>query len=490
LANFQNTKFSQTVLRFKGKLRRFISSSWFNLPIAALILVSVVLVFAEFFIPAGQERDEVILFSNFITYIFIVELVLRYWVAPIKRIFFANFWVDILSVLPVLRIFRAFRLLRLLRLFRLARAVTILLKDAGWLSARLERGLGHFTLLLMTSLILVFCATLALLTFGSRNADGVISWDIFLDKAWYAAFLFVNGEFIGDFPTDMASRFVLLLTSVSGLVVFAVLVGTISASMTAYFKTKMDTKDLRIKDLRDHLIICGWDSTGRVILSELERVRETWDRGVIVVAQTESDIADEAGLRDTRRLFHVKEDFTKMSVLSSIGLEKARTAIVLADKGNNLSEQDRDARTVLAALTIEKLNPKIFTCAELLDEQNATHLKIAGVEEIISRTSITAGLFASTAINSGVTAVIRDILTHKEGSYFKKIPVPDNLAGKTFIEAFNFFKLNHEATIIALEKPGLGHKYEQQVNPDSKLILKSSDKLVLILKIGSNLSEF
>ncbi|MCB0336066.1 MAG: NAD-binding protein, partial [Bdellovibrionales bacterium] len=265
-------------------------------------------------------------------------------------------------------------------------------------------------------------------------------------------------------------------------------VGTVSASMTTYFSTRMDSKDLLISDLKGHVILCGWDRMGSVILQELESVPELWRNGVVVVAHIASDERIEDHVKNSRRLFHINDDFTKIEVLESANAQFAKTAIVLADKGENLRDQDRDARTVLAALTLEKLNPKIFTCAELLDDRNSEHLKIAGVEEIISRTNLTAGLFASTAINTGIASVVNDLLTHQHGNYMKKLPTPKEFVGKPYVEAMSYFKQRFDATIIAIErKIDSMPRIEQIVNPCADEEIRQDDQLVLIFKQNSKI---
>jgi voltage-gated potassium channel len=265
------------------------------------------------------------------------------------------------------------------------------------------------------------------------------------------------------------------------------MVGTISASMTAYFKARIDVKDLSISDLKDHTIVCGWDRMGGMILSELESSQDIWNNGVVVVAETDDNILENIGVKNPRRLFHICEDFTKMDVLEAVGAKRARAAVVLADKGDNLKDQDRDARTVLAALTLEKLNPDIFTCAELLDEVNATHLRIAGVEEIISRTSLTAGLFASTLVNRGISSLIADVLSHKEGTYLKKVRLPDEYQGKTYIEVFNTFKHVYDTTILAVDWVEESGKSERHINPPHERKMDKEDILVVMTNVGSKL---
>ncbi len=475
--------------RRRERIHQLVNSPLFNAPIALLIFLSIVLIFLEFFVSPSDRLDRIIYWSDIITWIFVGELSLRFYAAPIKRVFFGNYWIDILSVLPVLRIFRAFRILRLLRLFHMTRVIVIILKDWGWLSNRVEQNFGNFAGLFAASLLIVLCATLASLSVGSDDFAPSITIHAFIERAWETTFLFTSGELIGEIPANNAGKIVYLLITIAGLVVFAVLVGVVSASMATYLRTKMDAKDLSLGDLKNHLIICGWDSMGGTILHELELVTDVWRRGVVVIAETDRNIIAEGEIKNSRRLFHIKDDFTKPTVLEKAGAAVAKTAIVLADSSHSMLDQDRDARTVLASLTLEKINPKIFTCAELLNERNAVHLEIAGVEEIISRSAITAGLFAATAANSGVTPVVRDVLTHREGSYFKKIPVPEDFVDKEFIEAFHYLKKMYDITVLAVEnKNDKGHLV-QHINPAATHLLSTDDQLIIILKRDSEMCE-
>lgn len=467
--------------RRKERLHAFLQSAVFNIPISLLILASVTLIFCEFLVSPSDLRDKLITINDIITLIFVVELSIRYYAAPNKRIYFSNYWIDILSVLPILRFFRSFRILRLLRLLRLSRAILIMMRHGGWLSTKFERYLGSYGFLLIISIFMVVGGTLAMLHFEIQAAEPTISGNEFLDRIFETSFLFVSGEMVGDAPATTSGRLISILISVAGLSVFAVFVGTVSATMTNFLRNRMETKDLHVEDLQEHIIICGWDRVGARILSELEAVPEIWRKGVVVVADCDAHISKEAGIKNASRLFHVKDDYTKFETLEKVGTARARRALVLADSSNkNLSDQDRDARTVLAALTLEKINPKIFTCAELLNKQNAAHLKIAGVEEIISRADLTAGLFAATAVNDGVTAVISQILTHHEGAYLRKITVPKEYFGKTYGSLLYDFKNEFDSTIIALEIAQ--EKFaEPHVNPTSSTLLSDGDRVVVLI---------
>lgn len=467
--------------RRKERLHAFLQSGYFNVPIGLLIFLSVFLIFCEFLVPPSDLRDSLITTNDIITWIFVVELGLRYYAAPNKRIYFSNFWVDILSVLPILRFFRTLRILRLLRLLRLSRAILIMLRHGGCLSSRVERYFGSFGFLALLSIVLIIGGTLATLNFEVPPQHPSVSGSEFIERVWQTSFLFVSGEIVGAMPQTTSGRLVSILISVAGLSVFAVFVGTVSATMSNFLRNRMETKDLHLNDLQEHIIICGWDRVGARILSELEAVPEIWRKGIVVVANTDSNIVTESRVKNASRLFHVRDDFTKFEVLEQVGAKRAKRALVLADAGNpSLTDQDRDARTVLAALTLEKLNPKIFTCAELLNHKNAAHLKIAGVEEIISRSDLTAGLFASTAVNDGVTSVISQILTHHEGAYLRKLTVPGEYVEKTYADLLEGFKREYDSTVIALECAEEKWR-EAHVNPPASTILRSKDRVVVLI---------
>ncbi len=482
--------YATRVSKVKRNLQRFLNSAVFEICIALLILLSVILVFAEFFIPPSSQLDDVLLANDILTWLFVGELSLRWYSSPSKKVFLRNYWIDILAVLPVLRIFRSFRLLRLLRVLRLIRAFMILLRRSGWISRRAERSIGVFAVIILTTIVLIISWTLVLLTIEAPPAETSISMDLFLDRIWSTTFLFISGEILAGLPTSLWARVVEVFVALSGLLLFAFFVGAVSSIMTNYWKTKMDEKDLTIADLNDHTIICGWDRLTAITLAELEMSKELWTKGVVVVAETKANIIADSKVKNSRRLFHVREDFTKMDVLEKVGARKAATAMILSDRDSELTDQVRDARTVLAALTLEKLNPNIFTCAELIDEVNATHLKMAGVEEVVSRTGISAGIFASAVVNRGISTVFSDLLSQKDGAYLRKLDVPIEYVGRTFLEVFDYFKREHEATVIAVDYANKGRDYqEHHINPRNDLVLRKTDKLIVVTTVDSKLNR-
>ncbi|MCI0513168.1 TrkA C-terminal domain-containing protein, partial [candidate division KSB1 bacterium] len=158
----------------------------------------------------------------------------------------------------------------------------------------------------------------------------------------------------------------------------------------------------------------------------------------------------------------------------------ADIAILLADKSLPRSDQDRDARTILAALTIEKLNPRIYTCVELLNRDNDSHIKMIGVEEIVVGDEYSGNIIAASARNLGIIPILDELLTSKYGNQFYKVPVPAPWLGKNVGEVTNLLKTQYGAILIALARSQLK---KNLVNPPAEMQLEPEDQLVLIAQV-------
>lgn len=184
------------------------------------------------------------------------------------------------------------------------------------------------------------------------------------------------------------------------------------------------------------------------------------------------------------RVYLVSGDFTKAELLEKAGVRRASKAIIMSDKTGMRGDQDRDARTILAALTIEKLNRSIYTCAELLSREHEPHLRMAGVEDVVCVSEYGATLISSMAIHSGLSSIIGELLSVQYGNDFFKLEVPPAMEGKTFAEAAALIKQKHDALLMAIEKPGGGgKKREMELNPKADQVLTKSDRMVVISKV-------
>lgn len=438
-------------------LQRLLSRRWFETGLGGLILVSAALTVIETTTPVPQRW--VVYAVHAISALFVVELLARLRVAPSRRSFFREYWLDVLSVLPLFAAARLFfvegaslaappwlaafallRIFRLLRLAKIARHLAIMFPRVVRRGAREVFFASGFVLL-----AIVFASS-ALVTF-ERESNPALG--TFGKAFWFSVYSVVAAEPIPGPPQTFGGHVVAVGVILTGLFAFATLVGTISAFVT----DRMRSGDLVMdwEDLRDHLIVCGWSRKAGIILREYCVAYPDDDKPVVVIAELESGVpnVDEAF---RGRVQFLNDDFTKIEALEKAGVRRAARAIILSDTARGRKERDADARTVLAALTIERMNPKVYTCAEIHRREHAHHLHMGGVNDYVVSGEQSAFLLAQSAITRGVMKVFSELLTHEHGNRFTRCHVPKKWQGKTFLELMTHMKEEHDALLVAVQK--------------------------------------
>ena len=360
-------------------------------------------------------------------------------------------------------------------LLRLFRAGALFNRRLSVFRGTLRATLQEVTLLLTLSVGLVLAGAFAL----QLAEGGNVRLDGLTESIWYAAYVHVSGEPIGGEPTTLVGRIATLVLMLGGLTIFGVFIGTVSATMSARLGN-LEVNLMDLDELSGHTVIFGWNRAGPTVLLELFAGGR---REAAVVLVTESpklpgDVPGE-GVRH-ELLYHVSGDYTRVEVLQQVNITEADTAILLADEQTVRSDQDRDARTVLAALTIEKLAPGIFTVAELTNRQNEELLKMASVEEIVVADEYGAVIMGSASRNRGLVSIVDEILSSRYGNSFRKIPVDKRHAGRTIEDLYMALKRDKDAVLVALVRADDGVEQDVLVNPALDLVVTEGDRLVVL----------
>lgn len=511
--------------RARNKTRRIIQSTPVEATIVFLIVTSVILtVWSVAARPDWETLEKVDWVENLITYIFIAELAVRFWVERRKSSFFRNYWIDILAVLPALRMFRMFRVLRLLRLLRvlrLFRAGLILSRRLSDASQVFSRGLAHYFLMSVMILLVVLFAALALLHFEARPTNknafhvasglggpggAAISSEVlprekdelkFEEAFWWAIFTIVAGEPIDYSAKTTGGRVVTFIVMFSGLTVFAFITGVVSAFMAERMRMGLHQQDIYPEDLDGHFIVLGWNSRAPFIMEEIQAEPQHNDRFIVILADRERPEAVEWQNVDQSRVHFVTGDPISPVELEKLNIPKAFSVVILADACNSHNDTDRDARTVLCALMVEKIYPNIFTCAELINRAHASHLKLAGVEEVVIANESSAAVLAMATLHLDMTKILAELLSFKEGNQFYKVAVPKDWENRLFIDAVKEVKDKYNALAIGLcpnAKPwnaktrGTKESREIMINPPSCVRLEEQDQLLVIARSKISLS--
>lgn len=464
----------------RGALHRFFLKPWVESTLGALILASAALTVIE--TTSGVPGTNVVIAVHAISAVFVVELILRFKIAPSRRGFFREYWLDILSTMPLLaasdllfpqqgapRAPTWLAALALLRIFRLFRLLKIARHRVLLFPRVIRRGAREVFFATGLVLLAVVFASSALVMF-ERDANPAMR--TFPQAFWFSVYSIVAAEPIPGPPQTFGGHVVAVLVILTGLFTFATVVGTISALVADRMRTGELIMDW--EDLRDHLIVCGWNRKAEIIIREYVTAYPDDDRPVVVVAELESGAPTIRDAASRGRVQFLNDDFTKIEALEKAGVRRAARCILLADTSKTRKERDADARTVLAALTIERLNPEIYTVAEIHRREHGHHLEMGKVNDYVVSGEQSAFLLAQSAITRGVMSVFSELLTREHGNRFSRCTVTKAWKGKSFVDLLLHMKKDHNALLI-----GVAEGEKILVNP-SEYVFKGDEDVVMI----------
>ena len=297
---------------------------------------------------------------------------------------------------------------------------------------------------------------------------------------WYSIYTLLAAEPVPAPPKTFSSRIVTVFLMLSGMAIFAIFAGTVSAFMVDRMRT--EGRVVEWDALSNHIVICGWTQKTKIIIEEYRASRSTKRVPIVVISELDPEVID-SDIQALGSVMFVHDDFTRVSALRRAGIDRATTCLVLTDTSGGRGEQDADARTILAALTVEKMNPDVFTCAELVNRNYASHLKIGNVNDYVVTSEYGAHVLAQTAMKRGLSNVVTELLTYEQGNEFHRVPAPTSWVGETFDAKLAELRAEHAAILIAVHTPGQA----PNINP-TDYYFADGDEVVLIAVAAPELS--
>lgn len=332
-----------------------------------VILLSVILGIYDVSQGLHSKIHGLILFVEYAASFFIAfELVGRFLLAEnkLKYLYHPLTLLDLVALIPYLHAFRLLRVIVLL--FRLLRLTYRYRFFFGFLS-KVFKEIGY-ELFFVFSLFFGFFFSILVIVFSVEHTAGNENIKDFFDAVYYTVITATTVGYGDIVPLTPMGRFLAMVLAILGLFLFSLITATIGASFFQYV-SMLKMGMLSFKEMKDHIVICGWNETGEVILEELkEYYRGKLQRLKPIVVVSEQELQIEG-------VYYKKGDFVKEEVLKNAGVENAETVIVLAEKLPHLTEDSIDARSILAAMLVRDLNPKANLIVEILLRENARTVK-------------------------------------------------------------------------------------------------------------------
>jgi voltage-gated potassium channel len=276
----------------------------------------------------------------------------------------------------------------------------------------------------------------------------------------------VLGQGDATYVTSPGGRVVSWLLILFGVAMLAMITGALVA-MVIDFLLK-EGQGLGAAGHRDHIVVCGWNSTARDLIEELRG--DDYKQKVVVLADLDKNPVRSG-------VYFVRGDATDAGDLERAGIAEASAALVFPIDGSD----EADMHSILAIMAIKSVAPGVRTVSEVNNPRHEPHFKRAGVDELLVTSKLASHLLARSALYPGLSAIVTDIVSGGEGSELYRITLPDDYIGQSIDAAATRLRSEHRATLLSVNRGGRAF-----VNPPADFVLEPGDDAVVVAEsLGS-----
>ncbi len=369
----------------------------------------------------------------------------------------------------------------------------------------------------LASLIVLLILIGGLGYFLAENLEDRSLLEHFGQGLWWAVVTITTVGYGDVVPKTPGGRVVGAVLMIGGVLSLSLITATVaSIFIERKFRRERGLETIKVTH---HILILGWHFDGETLLDQLLRRLPPASRVVLVNQLTPEKMESLRVKYPQNEPLFVWGDYSREEVLQRANIRQAFKAIILAGRQEGETATDADQRTLITALTLKSLNPKLKILAELLRPDNKAYLERAGAEQILIRGQYDSSILAGAITSPGLYSVM-DALLNAEGFTVWAVEVPASFHGRPVKDLADFLKEYHQALLIAtysegralsledllgdepssidefirskFAETGMTHlfgraKMEFQINPSDSQTLGPHDKAVVIASQPLNL---
>ena len=270
---------------------------------------------------------------------------------------------------------------------------------------------------LLLVLVIILVVALVFWLFESENIHDEAGGEFSFIDSLYFTIVTITTLGYGDIvPTSEEARmFDAIIITPIRIIVWVLFIGTAYQIVIQNYWERY-TMEKKLKNLKGHVIVAGYGTTGAAAVEELISKGYTEDN-LIVIDSIEENLhaAGEAGA------LGLLGDVTKEDTLVRAGIKGANVIIIATHQ---------DDTNVLTTLTAKDLNPDIKLISRVSQEENIKQLKRAGADVIISPSLTSGHLMAMAVSTSQSVEIVEDLLTSSRGANIIQRAIKDDEVGK------------------------------------------------------------
>jgi len=312
-------------------------------------------------------------------------------------------------------------------------------------------------------LIIALALVLFIVSFGTIGYIAVEGWN-FQDSLYMTVTTLTTVGYREVRELSSAGRWFTIILIIGG-------VGTMLYALSAGAKVLMEGEfqevlgrrrlEKKMKELKDHYIICGYGRMGKIIVRELKSEKVKF-----------AVIEKNAIIHEKEEAFLVIGDATQDELLKEVGIERAKGLITVLPT---------DAENLYVVLSAKGLNPNLFIVARAGEEGSEQKLLRAGADRVISPYHIGGLRIAHTVLKPAVVDFIE--LATQSGNIdlqLEEISIPD-------VSRFSGLSLDQcgfgkelGVIIVAIKKTS----GDMQFNPTFRTLVEPGDTLIALGEVS------
>ncbi len=300
---------------------------------------------------------------------------------------------------------------------------------------------------------------LAVILFGTFGYTLIENWDLF-DALYMTIISITTTGYREVHPLSQFGKIFTLLVIILGVVTIAYTGGRVAQFFVETYVLRRRRMTKKLKELKDHYIICGFGRMGKKICFELAESKAPF----VVIEKNPEEIE----MLNNLNYLYVEGDATDDNVLLQAGIKRAKGLVAVLPT---------EAENVFATLSARVINPNIFIVSRAVEEETESKLLKAGANRVVKPYEIGGHRMAQVLLRPGVVDFIDIIardkrfdLTIEEIEVRKDSP----LIGQALTDSPIRNKLN--TIIVAI----YGTDGNIVYNPQSQTVIKENDKLIVI----------